>query len=140
MTGELERISPDAPLRLDQAVRAAFPLGGMTVSGLRREAARGRLAIETIAGKQFTTLRAIEEMRERCRVQPKEPDFGSSPPKLIETEKSPATRVGSSVTVRERCARAALERTARELNKTSPNTSAPNTSRRATADVIPLKS
>ena len=31
-------------------------IGGMTVSGLRREAARGRLAIEVIAGKHFTTL------------------------------------------------------------------------------------
>jgi hypothetical protein len=56
------------PLRLADAVTVAFPLGGMTVSGLPREIARGRLEVETIAGKQFVTLRAIREMRERCRV------------------------------------------------------------------------
>lgn len=62
--------TPDrnAPLRLQDAIATAFPLGGMTVSGLRREAARGRLAIERIAGKDFTTLQAIDEMRELCRV------------------------------------------------------------------------
>jgi hypothetical protein len=54
-------------LRLSIAVKEAFPAGGMTVSGLRREAARGRLAIEVIAGEQFTTLAAIARMRELCR-------------------------------------------------------------------------
>ena len=29
---------PDTPLRLDEAARIAFPAGGMTASGLRREA------------------------------------------------------------------------------------------------------
>lgn len=58
---------PNTPLRLADAVTYGFPLGGMTVSGLRREIARGRLAVERIAGKQFTTLAAIEEMRELCR-------------------------------------------------------------------------
>jgi hypothetical protein len=62
-----EDISLTAPLRLADAVRLAFPYGGMTVSGLRREIARGRLEVEVIAGKQFTTLGAIEEMRRRCR-------------------------------------------------------------------------
>jgi hypothetical protein len=57
---------------------AAFPNGGMTVSGLRREAAEGRLAISCIAGKQFTTLRAIREMIEARN--PKEPAHGSSLP------------------------------------------------------------
>ena len=70
---------PDAPLRLDDAVRLAFPFGGMTVSGLRREAARGRLVVEMIAGKQFTTLRNIEQMREKCREQQKAPDCGLNP-------------------------------------------------------------
>lgn len=61
-------IPDDAPLRLKDAVRLAFPCGGMTVSGLRREHANGRLQIESIAGKQFVTLRAIREMREQCKV------------------------------------------------------------------------
>jgi hypothetical protein len=41
----------------------------MTVSGLRKEAKAGRLVIEKIANKHFTTLRAIEEMRKSCRVK-----------------------------------------------------------------------
>jgi hypothetical protein len=45
----------------------------MTVSGLRREIARGRLAVEIIAGKQFTTLSDIEEMRSQCRVRARVP-------------------------------------------------------------------
>jgi len=72
-------IDPDAPLRLDVAAKIAFPFGGMGVSGLRREIKRGRLAIETIAGKQFTTLNAIERMRELCRDDQHRQDSGSNP-------------------------------------------------------------
>ena len=64
-----DSIDLDTPVRLDDAVRLFFPYGGMTVSGLRREAQRGRLIVEKIANKQFTTRRAIEGMRELCRVK-----------------------------------------------------------------------
>jgi hypothetical protein len=64
-----DNIHPDEPLRLDDAIKFGFPHGGMTVSGLRREAAAGRLVIEKIANKHFTTLRAVEEMRKSCRVR-----------------------------------------------------------------------
>jgi hypothetical protein len=64
-------IAPETPLRLDVAVREAFPAGGMTVSGLRREIVRGRLEVELIAGKQLTTLSAIAKMRAMCRVPAK---------------------------------------------------------------------
>lgn len=64
-------IDHDAPLRLRKAAELAFPGGGMTASGLRREAIRGRLVIERIAGKDYTTLAAITKMRELCRVQAK---------------------------------------------------------------------
>jgi hypothetical protein len=57
----------DAPMRLAHAVKVAFPHGGMTVSGLRKEAAKGRLVIERIAGKDFVTLAAIADMRTACR-------------------------------------------------------------------------
>ena len=62
-------IHSDTPLRLSHAVEIAFPTGGMTVSDLRREIARGRLEAELIAGKHFVTLDAIKDMRERCRVE-----------------------------------------------------------------------
>jgi len=64
----MANISPDTPLRLQDAVKAAFPAGGMTVSGLRREIARGRLEAELIANKHFVTLAGIAKMRERCLV------------------------------------------------------------------------
>src|SRR6516164_9547634 len=66
-----DQITPDTPLRLSVAAAIAFPNGSMTASGLRREGARGRLAIERIAGKDYTTLANIERMRELCRVEAK---------------------------------------------------------------------
>ncbi len=60
-------VDNDAPMRLAHAVKVAFPHGGMTVSGLRKEAAKGRLVIERIAGKDFVTLAAITDMRAACR-------------------------------------------------------------------------
>jgi hypothetical protein len=71
-----EKVTPDTPLRLEIAAVIAFPDGSMTAAGLRREGARGRLVIERIAGKDFTTLANIERMRELCRVQAKVPDCG----------------------------------------------------------------
>src|SRR5947207_15387661 len=71
-------IADDEPIRLSVAAALAFSDGSMTASGLRREAARGRLTIERIAGKDFTTLRAINQMREQCRVTAKVQDFGCS--------------------------------------------------------------
>src|ERR1700722_9412836 len=63
----VEKVDATSPLRLKVAARLAFPDGSMTVSGLRREIAKGRLAYEMIAGKQYTTLADIVRMRELCR-------------------------------------------------------------------------
>src|ERR1700730_17889774 len=71
---DLEQVTPDAPLRLEIAAKIAFPDGSMTAAGLRREAARGRLVIEKIAGKHFTTIANIQRMRELCRVEAKAHD------------------------------------------------------------------
>jgi hypothetical protein len=61
------------PLRLKIAAELAFPSGDMTASGLRREADRGRLIVERIAGKDYTTLQAIADMRRLCRVVKPQP-------------------------------------------------------------------
>ena len=53
-------IGPETPLRLQVAAKLAYPDGSMTASGLRREAARGRLVVERTAGKDYTTLSSIE--------------------------------------------------------------------------------
>ena len=56
------------PLRLEVAARLAFPDGTITASDLRKEVARGRLTIETISDKEFTTLECVDRMRSLCRV------------------------------------------------------------------------
>jgi hypothetical protein len=127
-----EEIGPDTPLRLDVAAHVAFPGGGMTASGLRREAARGRLTIERIAGKDFTTLGAIAEMREKCRAQQHHPDS---------TCESAATAAinGSSLTKDANYAQAHLQMIAEKLKRRSNDTSAENTNQ-TSATVIPLGS
>ena len=94
---EIGDVARDAPLRLSTAAALAFPDGTMTVSGLRREVIRGRLVVERIAGKDFTTLANIDRMRELCRVQVKEP--GSIGAKHdTAAESSPPKPSGSSKT------------------------------------------
>ncbi|WP_234838165.1 excisionase [Sinorhizobium medicae] len=65
-------VGSDSPLRLSVAAQLAFPDGSMTASGLRREIDRGNLAFERIAGKVYTTLAYIKEMRMKCRENQKE--------------------------------------------------------------------
>ena len=80
-------VDNDAPIRLARAVEIAFPHGGMTVSGLRKEAAKGRLVIERIAGKDFVTLAAINAMRAACRVDdPKRSRSGPEASKAVASQ------------------------------------------------------
>src|SRR5215471_19057954 len=72
-----EQISHDTPLRLQAAAAIAFPDGGMTANGLRRESKRGRLVIERVAGKDYTTLNHIKRMRELCHVSQARRDSGN---------------------------------------------------------------
>jgi hypothetical protein len=74
-----EEITADSPLRLSVAAALVFADGSLTAPGLRREAARGRLTVEKIAGKQYTTLANIERMKELCRVEAKGQDSGLGP-------------------------------------------------------------
>ena len=102
----------------------------MTASGLRREAARGRLTIERIAGKDFTTLAAIANMREKCRARPPHP---------ASTFESVATVLpnGSSSTQDARSGQAHLKAIAAKLKKPLRATSDVSTSQ-TSATVIPL--
>ncbi|MEH2510180.1 hypothetical protein V1291_001534 [Nitrobacteraceae bacterium AZCC 1564] len=68
VTEDIKDVTPTTPLRLETAAKLAFPDGSMKLAGLRREIARGRLAYEVIAGKHYTTLTDIEDMRRLCRV------------------------------------------------------------------------
>jgi hypothetical protein len=134
---ELDRVGPDTPLRLDMAARLAFPplpngKPSMTASGLRREAARGRLAVERIAGKDFTTLEAIANMRALCRL-------AQVPQGSISASDETGQTPGSSSIADARSAQAHLRMTAERLKKplkiTSDKSTAP-----VSATVIPLAS
>jgi len=102
-------ITANTPLRLADAVEIAFPMGGMTVAGLRRERNRNRLVVEKIAGKEFTTLAHIERMRELCRDEAKEPGFTLRPPAETSVERLPTKQPGSSETTAGTSAQAALQ-------------------------------
>jgi hypothetical protein len=130
----------DTPLRLEDAIKHAFPFGGMTVSGLRTERDKGRITFERMANKDFVTLRAINEMRARCRDPQKTQDCGLNQKSATKTVSSPGGQRGSLETDRVKSARAALELTAKGLSVRSPNTSPENTRFPETADVIRLKS
>ena len=137
---DANNIGHDVPLRLKDAARIAFPFGGMTASGLRREAKRGRLTIERIAGKDYTTLHFIEEMRQRCRNElAKDHDSGCNP-SATKKAGAPGKQPGSSVTMdRYSSALAALERTAQGLNAPCKTTSLGSTKSAASAAAIPNK-
>ena len=133
-----EDIGHDQPLRLAVAAALAFPDGSMTASGLRREAARGRLAIERIAGKDYTTLANIERMRELCRVEAKEQDSGYSRRVGTGRGESSSRLCGASETAASNEALVSARAKLRKLSEHSPTTSPPNTARLESATVTPL--
>lgn len=126
-----DEIGGDVPLRLDHAAEIAFPNGGMTGATLRRQANRGNLAVERIAGKLYTTLADIREMRRRCREEQK--DRGSGYSRSDSAANMSSAPSGASLTTEDLSAArdAALrnaERLKDDLRRTSTR-SAANTAR-----------
>ena len=118
----IEPIDPYSPLRLGYAAKLAFPNGGLSESGLRREIAKGRLPYEKIAGKLYVTLNDIKEMRRRCHVQAKAQDFISSPPGAPGRENSKSDPLGSLEMEAKTLPRDALRQKLAKLKSDSPNT------------------
>jgi hypothetical protein len=136
-----EQIGHDTPLRLDVAAFVAFPDGSMTARGLRREYRRGRLVIERVAGKDYTTLAHIERMRTLCHLEDKAQDSGCAKGAAISVASSHIQPYGSSSTADISKAHAAASMIAGELSSTSHNTSPASTSiKRRKGNVIHLKS
>ena len=129
-------IGDDTPLRLADAVLREFPSGGMTVCGLRGEAAKGRLAIMRIAGKDFVTRAAIREMQRKCLVNQKARTFGFDPPAETPLESSSSAPDGSSRTEAVKSAQDALRETVKSLKQSSRPTSPRNTTRRAGSGAV----
>jgi hypothetical protein len=129
-----DKIDPTTMLRLEVAATLGFPDRSVSVAALRREAAAGRLTIYAIAGKHFTTLNDIEEMKKICRVPVKAQGSTSK-------RRRTGNGSGSSATVSEVSARAALKATAQALRGSLPPISpASTTPRLAGAAVIPMRS
>ena len=122
----------DRPYRLKDILPLAYPGGEMTLSGLRKEIAKGNLSVEYTAGKFFVTMRAILEMREKCRDLRRARTSGSA--RKGSTRKPVSAfrpAPGSSLTVPSTSPQDALR--ARKMQQMSglPNTPSPNTGRRA---------
>lgn len=121
-------VLPDDPLRLARAAELAFPDGSMSAKGLRRERDAGRLAVMMIAGKEYTTLAAIERMKELCLAIPKVQ--GSAPkPRGRARTAGPARPSGSSGTEERSAALASALRAADTL-QTKPSTPSKRTAKR----------
>lgn len=124
-----EHVGADQPLRLEVAAALAYPDGSMTAAGLRKEAKRGNLAIERTAGKDYTTLADIADMRKRCRKEPKAQGSGQGQSGATSPAASPTPPSGSSSTEAPSEALSAALLTVAALSKPSPPTSRKSTSR-----------
>jgi len=105
---------------------------------------RGRLVIERIAGKDYTTLRNIGRMRELCRVESLGHASGCSLP-TADLTATPSRPCGASKTVDTNTAQATALRIANRLITQHSRThlrptSASGRSRRGKATVVPIKS
>lgn len=137
----LSDVAADTPLRLDVAAALKFPDGSMTARGLRREIARGRLAFARVAGKDYTTLRDLDEMVKLCRHERKARDCGHDPQDATSESASPIPPSGSSSTEDISKAHAAASMIVQALKKNSGATSPKSiSSARRKGNVIPIKS
>src|SRR5665213_2687509 len=106
-----------------------FPDGSITASELRRECVRGRLVIERIAGKDYTTLENINQMRELCRVESNHHGSISGQQGGTRKEKSGRSRSGSSSiaasTSPQDALRAKIAQRSRHSQPTSPQSTVP---------------
>ncbi len=118
----LAGLAPETPLRLAPAAEAAFPDGSMTASGLRRERDAGRLETWFVAGKEYTSLAAIEEMVRKCRARPRDHASGSNRRSSTGTAPSSTDQSGSSGTEAEKLALAAALMRCQEPKKPSSDT------------------
>ena len=125
-------IGDDTLLRLGVAAALEFPDGSMGASGLRREGHQGRLNIWRIAGKDYTTKRALREMRGQC-VLSSHQDLSCGEPEKADMQH------GSLKTASGKSAQAAAKASAQKLKSRLRNT-LPKRGSRSSARVIPLKS
>ena len=126
------QIADDTMLRLQVAAALEFPDGSMSASGLRSEAAHGRLRIWRIAGKDYTTKAALREMKNQCVLSNRHASSCAAPAEA-------AAPYGSSRTASAKSAQALAKASAQRLRSRSRTTS-PELDNPPSATVIPIKS
>lgn len=113
-----ENWTDDTPITLKEACEVLFR-NAIKPATLVAEAERGKLELEKIGKRYFTTPKAIRAMRKQCRVQEK--------PHVSLSEKTPAETNGSSGTGQSTFAQAALNQTLKGLKSGSTNISQAST-------------
>ncbi|EKF40020.1 hypothetical protein NA8A_23013 [Nitratireductor indicus C115] len=114
-------VEDDEPVTLAEACRLFFG-GRLSPSALRTEAAKGNLDIIQIARKDFVTRRAIEEMKERCRVSRARPASGSDrtpPPGSSRTERGVSAQDAVRMMLKQRKERSETTSTADKKPRTA---------------------
>src|SRR5262249_17547075 len=115
--------------------------GSRTGSGLGGEGVRGRVVIERVGGKDYTTLHSIDEMRKLCRHHPKAHDSGCKRQGATSEAGSLMPPSGSSSTGSIRRAQSAAWTIVAELKERSRRTTTASIAQRPKKDcLIPIKS
>jgi hypothetical protein len=113
----LTNIDKNSLIRLENAIKIAFPDGSVTLNAMRNEIKAGRLAASLIGGKHLTSLADIERMKEKCRVMPSRPDSGTVSQGVPRKAAAPKKVSGSSSTTDANLALDAAKATARTLKE-----------------------
>lgn len=129
---DADTIMATTRIRLATAAALAFPEGNVSAKWLQSQGRRGLLDIWRIAGKDFTTLDAIERMLEECRAQP------SRPASISESGQGVKPSSSSSI-AEKKSALAAAQAASMKLKQSSADT-LPKSIPPTGATVIPLKS
>lgn len=109
----------DDPVTLKEACQIVYR-DKVTPATLIAEARRGRLRINKVGKRYFTTLREVRELKDRCPAVQEAPAFTST----LSANNGPSEMERISI------ARAALRASLQKPKKNSPNTSDQNIHRR----------
>ena len=130
--------TPPRLFALQDAAQLLSPDGRLTARSLRTMARRGQLQLVRVAGKDFVTEAALNDMVASATipVRPSCPDVASLPDcTCAAVEKTTEAASGSFSMDRKRLALAQARMTAQELKKPSKNTSQKTTDHR----VVPIR-
>jgi hypothetical protein len=70
-------VTPTDWITLDTAAALAFPDGTVSVNVLRAQRDKGRLDTWRLGRREYTTLEAVNRMKQQCHAEPRQPASGS---------------------------------------------------------------